>query len=335
MTPLSRTLTRLSTAKAALFLCLSVLVWSSVAQVRPSALTLAVADLPSFVPVLVAEAQGYFKDEGLGIRVIHCPNGKRCLKHLTDGEAHVATVADTPLVFASLEGKPFSVIATMTTSSRETRLIALKARGIQEPKDLKGKRLGVVLGTTAHYYLDSFLLFHGIAPSQTTIVGLDAKNAYEALVRGEVDAAALYQPHVYQATQALAAKALALPNPKFLSMSINLVSAVQDQSPSHAQFVKLLRAIERANLLITDDPTLARRLVLDKLPMDALALATIWPDYDFGLRLGQPLVAALESQARWATRSGLVANRVVPDYLDYINLAPLLEVRPRSVTLVK
>lgn len=335
MTPLFRTLTRLSTAKAALFLCLSVLVWSSAAQVRPSEFTLAVADLPSYAPVLVAEAQGYFKDEGLDIRVIHCTNGKRCLKHLTDGEANVATVADTPILFASLDGKRFAVIATISTSSRETRLIGLKDKGIKEPKDLKGKRLGAVLGTTAHYYLDSFLLFHGIAPSQTTIVGLDAKNPHEALQRGEVDAAALYQPHVYLATQALGMKAMLLPNPKFLSININLVTAVQNRTPSHAQMVKLLRAIERANRLITDEPAHASRLVVDKLSIDSVALAAIWSDYDFGLRLGQPLVAALESQARWAIRSGLAANQKVPDYLDYINLAPLSEVKPRSVTLVK
>lgn len=314
---------------------LSVLTCLSISQVSADDLTLAVADLPFFAPVLVAEKQGYFKAEGLNLKVIHCPNGKQCLKQLTDGEANIATAADTPLVFASLDGKPFTVIATIATSSRETRLVALKEKGIQEPKDLKGKRLGVVLGTSGQYFADSFLLFHGLSPQQTTIVSLDPKNAHEALIRGDVDAAALYQPHGYLAIKALGMKAVTLPSPKFLSVSINLVVADKNRAPSHSQMVSLLRAVQRANRLISDEPAFAQKVIAESVALNESALSVIWSDYEFGLRLGQPLISAMESQARWAVRAGLVANKAVPDYLDYIDTSPLTAVSLKSVTLVK
>lgn len=314
---------------------LTVLLCLSLGRANANELTLAVADLPFFAPVLIAEKQGYFKAEGLQLKVIHCPNGKRCLKYLTDGEAHVATAADTPLVFASFDAKRFSVIATVATSTRETRLVALKDKGIQGPKDLKGKRLGVVLGTSGHYFADSFLLFHGVSPHQTTIVGLDPNNAHDALVRGDVDAAALYQPHGQLAVEALGSKAVILPNPKFLSVSINLVTAVKERAPNHSQMVSLLRAIQRANRLIIEEPALAKRAIAETVSLSESALSAIWPDYDFSLRLGQPLISAMESQARWAIRSGLVKSTSVPDYLDYINTLPLSEVSPKSVTLLK
>ena len=314
----------------------TVLACLSLSRVSANELTLAVAGLPFFSPVLIAEKQGYFKAEGLNLKVIHCPSGLQCLKRLTDGEANIAAAADTPLILSSLNGNHFSIIATIATSSRETRLVALKEKGIQEPKDLKGKRLGVVLGTSGHYFADSFLLLHGISPHQTTVVALDPNNPHDALVRGDVDAAALYQPHGQIAVQTLGAKALILPNPSFLSVNINLVTAaVKERAPTHSQMVSLLRAIHRANRLIIEEPELAKRAIAESVSLSESTLSAVWPNYDFGLRLGQPLIYNLESQARWAIRSGLVKSTSVPDYLDYINTLPLAEVSPNSVTLLK
>lgn len=321
--------------RASKFVFFSILACLSLAPLRANELTLAVADLPFFAPVLIAEKQGYFKAEGLDLKVIHCPNGKRCLEHLLDGEANIATAADTPLVFASLESGAFSVVATIATSSRETRFLALKKKNINEPRDLKGKRLGVVLGTSGHYFLDGFLLFHGISPSQTTIVGLDPKNAHESLIRGDVDAAMFYQPHSYLAEKELGSRVTTLDSPKFLSTTINLVTAVKERAPSFAQMVSLLRAIQRANRLIHEEPAMAKKLVAESLALNESMLTEIWPNYNFSLSLGQQLVSTMESQSRWAIRSSLVHSRATPDYLDYINTEPLLQVSPKSVTLLK
>lgn len=336
--PITAALSNLkSSASAALASVVPLVMWlvAGMGLAHATDLTLAVADLPLFSPLLIAERQGYFKDEGLNVRVIHCPNGRRCLKYLTDGEAQVAAAADTPLMFASLEGKNFSIFATVTSNSQEHRWVALKSHGISKPADLKGKRLGVVAGTSSQYFAESFLLFYGISLGEVTFVSLDGANPHAALVRGEVDAAALYQPHVYVASQALGVNALMLNNPRLFSTTVNLASSVQKDAPSHANLVKVLRAVQRANRLITDQPAMSRKLIADGLSIDDRALAATWSDYDFSLWLGQPLISALEGQARWAKRAGLAVYREVPDYLDFINTAPLLEVQRASVTLVK
>lgn len=298
-------------------------------------LTLAIADLPAFSSALVAESEGYFAAEGLPLKVIHCANGKRCLKHLLDGEAHFATVADAPLVLASFETRAFSIVATIATTARENRLIARADRGIRTPADLKGKRIGTVLGTSGQYFTDTFLMYYGIAPSQVTVVGLDASTAHEALKRGEVDAVGLYQPHGYLTQASLGTNALVLPSPKVFTASINLVSVSATAGGRDEDIVKLLRALQRANGLIATDPERARRIVATRLKLAPQLLEAIWDGYDHQLHLGQPLVTGLEAQARWALRAGLVPRQAVPDYLDFIRTSPLRVVDRTTVTLVK
>lgn len=298
-------------------------------------LTIAVADSPYAAPALVAEAEGYFAAEGLALKVLHCSIGRVCLKHLLDGEAHFATVADTPVTIASFTRRDFAIVATMTTSGREHRIIVRDDRGIGGPADLKGKRMGVLIGTSAHFFAETYLLFHGVVPAGVTLVPLDPKDAIGPLVRGEVDAAAMFDPHSRDALNTLATQGHALPAPNFFVVTFNLVSVPAAAGGRDEDLVKLLRALQRAVTLIQAEPDRARAIVANALKVDPSLVADSWKSFDFRIELAQPLITTLESQARWAMRSHQVpANAVMPDYLDFLRPEPLKRVNPRALRLV-
>lgn len=306
------------------------------ALAAPRPLTLAVADLVYAAPMLIAEAEGYFAAEGLQLALLRCAVGRVCLQHLLEGRAHFATAADVPIAVAAFAHKGFSIVATTMTSGTELRLVARQDRGIQRPADLKGKRIGTVKGTSGHYFVDTFLVFHGLKPSDVTLVALDASSAATALVNGEVDAAGLFEPQGRQAVKRLGPMGRVLPSPRFFTLTFNLVSAGADAGVSDDDVRKLLRAAARADALIHTEPDRARAIVARVLKLDAAALAEAWVDFDFKLQLGQPLVNTLEAQARWAMREGLVpAGQPIPDYLDYIRPEPLRQLDARAVRLVK
>ena len=298
-------------------------------------ITIAIPDLPAFATTLVAEARGYFVDEGLDLHVIHGVNGKRCLKHLTDGDAQYAAVADTPIVLSILAGGRFDILASLATTSRENHFVVRADRAINGVSDLRGKRIGVVKGTSGHYFADTFLLFHGIAPSEVTIVPLDPADAAAALVRGDVDAAGFYQPHGYKAMAALGAEARVLPNPKMFTMAVNLVGITRAGGGRDEDAVKLIKAFRRANEFILAEPAKAQAIIAARLNYDPAMLAAIWPDFDFEMSLAQPLVTTLEAQTRWAMREGLAPRATMPDYLDAIRLDPLQSVDRKLVSIVK
>lgn len=297
-------------------------------------LTLAIADLPAFAPALLAEAEGYYEAEGLQLKILHCVNGRRCLQHLTDGEAQVATVADTPIVMASHAGARFDIVATFATAY-ENRLIARADRGIRTPADLKGKRIGFVRGTTSQYYTDSLLIFYAIDPADVTLVPLDAADAVERLVRGDVDAAGLYQPLGYLASQRLGRNAVVLPAARLNTVTFNLVSRSAAAGVRDEELVKLLRALKRACEFIAAQPVRARAVLAARLKLEPALIDAIWSDFEFRVALEQSLIANLEAESRWALREGLVPRGPLPDYLPMFRPAALRLVDRRAVSIVK
>jgi ABC-type nitrate/sulfonate/bicarbonate transport system substrate-binding protein len=332
MTRFLHTMRRLHRGLAlALALCLAGLG----VQVRAAPMTLAIADLPAFSLAQVAEAKGYFAAQGLDLKIIHCVNGKRCLQHMLDGEAQYATVADTPIVLAILGGAQFDILGTIGSSPRENRFIARADRGIRTAADLKGKRVGIIKGTSVHYFSDTVLLFNGIATSQVTLVAVDGSDAPGALIRGDVDAMGLYSPLWQKAQAGLGVNAVTIPNPAIFTLTLNLVGTKLAAGGRDEDAIKILRALDLADQFMNKEPVIAQALVAENLNMPLAQLQAIWGDYDFGLSFAQPLITALEAQTRWAIREKMVPGATMPDYLDYIRLEPLRSVNKRLVTIAK
>ena len=295
-------------------------------------LTLAIADLPAFTPALIAEAEGYYAAEGLDLKIIHCVNGRRCLKHLTDGEADAATVADTPMVFAAHAGARFEILGTITTS-REHRLVARADRGVRSLADLKGRRLGLLQGTSAHYFADTVLFLGRFDPDSVTRVPVPPGEVIEQLLAGEIDAAGLYQPLAQEAIRRLGTRGVVLADARYYAATMNLVGRVEPPLADE-DVARLLRALRRACAFIQEQPARAQAHLARQLKLDPALVDALWPDYGFRVGLAQSLVTTLESESRWALREGLVPPGPMPDYLARVRPGPLRSIDRRAVNIV-
>ncbi|HKX95964.1 MAG TPA: ABC transporter substrate-binding protein [Methylibium sp.] len=301
-----------------------------------AALVLAASLNAKSLPIYVAEAQGYFAAEGVAVRVEDCVGGQRCLRRLFDGEAQLATVSELPVMFNSFERGDFAVIATVVTSARDIKLVARRSADIAAVAQLAGKRIGTARGTSAHYFLDAFLLFHDIDPHGIELVAMPPEQLATALQRREVDAIAIWEPYGWLAQRALGADALVLPNPRIYTETFNLVVDARTLAARQEELVKLLRALERAQRHIREQPRQAQAVMKARLKIDQGFVEATWADLDFRLALDQSLISMLEGEARWALREGHVpAGRKVPNYLHYIEPGPLRRAVPGAVTTLK
>lgn len=298
-------------------------------------LTLGVVELPHAATLLIAAHEGYYAAEGLEVKILPCVSGKRCMELLRDGSAQVITSAGPPIVLAAHAGMAFDIVATFERSDAEGRIVARADRGIRTAADLKGRRLGYLVGSGAHYYADTFLLVGGVDPASVQRVALDPADPTGPLIRGEIDAAAYYQPHAAIALDALGAGAAVLPMARVYTSALHLVSLPAARGVDDATLRALLRAVQRGERLWAADPARWQAWLARRLKLDPRLLRSSVADMKFGLELGQMLVTTLEAQSRWAQREGLVPAGPMPDYLARIRPAPLHSVAPRAVSLVR
>ena len=302
---------------------------------RATEITLAAnAQQPGNLPILVADRQGYFAAEGLTVKMLSCAFGKLCLRMVTDGRAQFGTVADLPIAVAVQSGERVAVLATLSTHRNDTKIVTRRSAGIRRAADLTGRVVGLHLGTTAQYALESLLVIEGADPRRLNVVDLQPGEGRTRLLARSIDAAALFEPYAFEAVQALGEEAVVIDTERIYTQTWNLVAGTGPKQPTPSQSEALLRALDRAITWIASYPAEAQALLRERSQVDAEFVAAQWPMITFGLTLDQALLTTLEAQSRWALRSGL-SRSVVPNFLLSIRSAPLRRVRPPSVGIVE
>jgi len=287
-------------------------------------LTIAVTPSAVSLPVDVAQAQGYFAAEGVAVRVVECTSGPRCMQQLFDRSAQLVTASDLPVVTSSFERADYALVATLVTTTGNIKLIGRKSAGVMRPAQLAGKRIGVIVGSSSHYYLDAFLLFHDIDPRQITLVPLAPESVATALEQGRVDALAGYSRHTGPALKGLGADGIVLEAPHIYTETYNLVVDRQTLVERQAEIVKVLRALQRAEQFIAEQPQRAKDVMQARAKLDPAFVDAIFPSFDYRLSLEQSLVSTMEGVARWSVREGHVAaGRKIPRLLGLLEPGPL------------
>ncbi len=185
----------------------------------------AVTPWPGSGAVYVALENGYFEDEGVGVTLQAYVSGHLGLDASLSGKADLATAGDTPIARAIVQRRPVAILATLCEINRAVVVVARKDRGITKPGDLRGKRVGVVEGTTADFFLRIFLTTSYVKPENVGIVGLKTEAVVDALIRGEVDAVSTWSPHTIEAMEKLGDGRVVFDDPGIYKMTWNIVSS--------------------------------------------------------------------------------------------------------------
>ncbi len=282
----------------------------------------------------VALKNGYFRQEGLEVTCRLFPSGKAALDAVREGKADLATVADIPIMFAVLEGARISVVATISEAFRESALVARKDRGILSSKDLKGKRIGVTPGTASEYFLDVFLIFNRIPRDQIKVIPLLSDQIPGALLRGEIDAAVTWNPHILRLQDKLGANGYIDYGRNLYHMVWNLAGPEEFVKGNPEAVKKILRALIRGAAFVKEKPAEAQKIVAGFLGLTEAQVARSWNEYAFQVTLHPLLLMNLENQARWAIRKESVPKRAVPNFLTHFYFEGLKAVDPEAVTIV-
>lgn len=301
----------------------------------PEKVTVAYATAPNSVIVHIAFMKGYFTEEGLEATPQPYVFGKQTLDAIIEGKADLATVSDTPIMFAIMGGRKIMVLSVIETSYKNEAIVARQDRGIAKPADLKGKTIGVTLGTACDFFTHIFLKARGIERTQVKIIDMKPEEMPATLRAGRIDAACIWNPILTLARNELGDKELVFYGESLFTETFCL-TAGQDFIRQHPETIrKVLRALIKAESFARQQPAEARRLAAEFAKMDRAILDKIWDDFSFRVTLDQSLLVDLEDLTRWAINSGLTKHRDVPNYLDFVYVDGLKAVKPDAVRITR
>lgn len=291
---------------------------------------------PASALVPLAKMQGFFAAEGLEIEARTLPSGFQSMQAMFRGECALATAAAPPVSYQSLRRKDFRILAAISTNGDDDHIIVRRDRGIQNAADLRGRRVAVPEGTSAHYFLDTYLAAHGISPGEVSKRYLPPQDISGAFRRGEADVAVLWEPHILKLSQEFGGKAKVLTAPG-LVVSPFLLLVRKDYLQTHPSSVQaVLRALSNAERFAHEQPGKAQAMLATHYGLSAQDVAQVWPQHDFHVSLNQPLLFILESVARWQIRQMPPAHQPqLPNFLDVIYPDALKAVKPGAVSIIE
>lgn len=130
------------------------------------------------------------------------PRGDLQLQAIRAGALDVASSSEIPPIFAAADGRPnFKVVAVQRGTTLNQEVVVPKGSKVTGIAGLKGKKVGYVQNTTAHYFLYQLLKQAGLKWSDIDAKPLLPNDGLAALNGGGIDAFASYGTSIITAHQ--------------------------------------------------------------------------------------------------------------------------------------
>ena len=166
-------------------------------------ITIGVGGKPLFyyLPLTIAERQGYFKAEGLDVEILDFPGGAKALQALLGGSVDVVSGAYEHTISQQAKGQ--NIEALVMQGKYAGIVLAMskaKAANYKSPADLKGMKIGVTApGSSTNMFVNILLAKAKLAPDAVAIIGVGATAGAVAIMkRGEIDAMSNLDPVIAQ-----------------------------------------------------------------------------------------------------------------------------------------
>jgi len=251
------------------------------------------------------------------------------------GHSDIAANSETQALRAAVGNPDLRFIFTLAECPY--RIVARRSAGIARLADLRGKRVGTMIHSSAAYFLDCMLRTVGLTEEDVISVPFMAKTQApltllpQALRDGKLDAVALWEPQIQRAKLAIGSDAIAFQDPGIYTEKFNLCTtqANLDNPALRKRIVAFVRALIEAARRLKQEPQAGWRLVAQAAELDLETVSQSWPYLNYPGTLAADLLDIFERQDVWIGKvegrtprtrdalSKLIDDSVLREALEY------------------
>lgn len=150
-----------------------------------------------YLPLTIAEQLGYFRDEGLTLKISDFAGGSQALRAVIGGSADVVSGAYEHTLNMQAKGQFLQCFVQQGRAPQiAIGISAAQAKTYKSPKDFKGLKVGVSApGSSTHMIVNHFISTGGLKPSDISVIGVGlGATAIAALKSGQIDAVSNTDP---------------------------------------------------------------------------------------------------------------------------------------------
>lgn len=302
---------------------------SPATTVKYALLSTAVVDSTS----VIAVKQDLWSQGGVQVAPLMFKTGRDTAQSLIGNQAHLATMADWPFLLSTRQNPDLRAVAVIT-SAYSLDIVARKSKGIEKPGDLRGKKIGVSVGTTGQFVLEAGLESKGVSKDEYQALALSPPDMVAAFQRGDLDAICTWQPNIQKALDLVGDDALSLGMSKFFRVKYLLVTRQRYIDEHPEELAAVLRGLISAEEFIRDSVMAAKSHVSAVTGTEAGLLDEIWGLFEFRVAMDAELLEALRRQEMWARDTGTIPKSAPDvDWMRFIDGSVLAKLDAERVTL--
>jgi len=192
-------------------------------------------------PWYAAHDQGIFEKKGLNTHLLSTDSTVGNLEMLLEDKVDILNVTLDYAVRAIYAHPDLQIILPLNFSDGGDAVIARS--GITKWTDLKGKKIGIEQHAVSHFFLRYLLKKNGLSPMDIKEVNMHGSDIGSALIRGDIDAAVLWEPWLSKAVELSDATILASTKDKENQILYDVLIAKKSYIREHEQVVRTLAEI--------------------------------------------------------------------------------------------
>jgi ABC-type nitrate/sulfonate/bicarbonate transport system substrate-binding protein len=240
------------------------------AQPKPlEKMSIFIGTTPHFGNIIVGAEKGFFEKEGLPVQITNFASGSTAVDAFRAGQGNLVVAGDLPSLRLWRQG---GIGLCPQANYGELSVIVAK-KSINKPADLRGKKVGILIGSTSEYFAKLYLASGGVDYKEIDVINLRPAEMVTGLVRGDIDAFVIWQPFGWRAVEADSNVHIVTTGAPYFH-EWEMVNTMPDYAQAHAaEIVAFLKGLDQAGKWIPDNLSEAAQIVAKSLRMDDVAIA--------------------------------------------------------------
>ena len=248
--------------------------------------------------LIVAKNQGWFDDEfkkdNITIKFQSFVSGPPMIEAFAGGRLDIGQAGDQPSIQARANSIDIKGIGIYAQGYKLNSILAATGSNIKSAKDLKGKKVAVTVGSSAHMLLNRYLAAAGLKQSDIQLVNLQPTDIKTSFTSKVIDAAIVWEPYASSIEAENTASKIA--DGTGLKYEVNLILANNALAKANPDLIKrLLKVYDKSEKWVKANPDKAADIISKELKLTKEVAVKGLAKEDFDITLNDEAVKSLTS----------------------------------------